>query len=83
MKAIVGFFRTRMKEGRIEIRAGPPKKRDPFPKIAKNSERLMVDSLEEHKGALHSQLAAQAEQRAKMRSQLYLGSFNEKTIAIY
>ena len=46
--AIVMHFRQRMRDGTYQILAGPPKKRDPFPKIAMNSEILLQDVIEEY-----------------------------------
>ena len=50
-----------MRDGTYLILAGPPKERDPCPKIAQDSEVLLTDCVEEYK----SKLAAQAQRKAE------------------
>ena len=50
-----------MLDGKIEIKAGPPKKREPFPKVCKNSEKLLSDVINEHESDIHDQLVLTAQ----------------------
>ena len=49
VKAIVSHFKQRVIEGNLKFWAGRPRKRDENPKIAKNSDKLVADSLTEYK----------------------------------
>ena len=52
-----------MIDGTYLIKAGPPKKRDPFPKVARNCETLLTDSIDGHKKQLKALAMLKAEER--------------------
>jgi hypothetical protein len=79
----VSHFRKRINDGTFSILAGPPKKREEFQKIAKNSGKLLSDSLLEHTSQLRDLVGLRESQKSMLKSKIYLGSFNEKTISLY
>ena len=72
-----------MRDGTWQIKAGPPKKRDPFPKVAKDCETLLYDSIDKYQSNLRDKAQIKAEEREKQKAQLFLGSYSEKTINLY
>ena len=77
------FFRRRAAEGALEIKAGPPKKREADQEIAKGSGKRLMESLSGHRERLLGLVAEADALRQRQKSHMHLGSFNEKTIALY
>ena len=57
-----------MKDGTFKIVAGPPKKREKNQKIAKNSRKLLKDSVDQHTMHLHDLAEEKGKDRARQRS---------------
>ena len=81
--AIVSHFRQRMKDGTYLILAGPPKDRTGEPNVAKDSKKVLSQSLKEHDKRLKEAQDYRLSQQVKNRARIYLGSFNEATIKLY
>ena len=63
--------------------AGPPRKRDVDQEIAKGSGKHLMESLDEHRERLLELVGEADALRQRQKSHMHLGSFNEKTIALY
>ena len=69
-----------MIDGTWSINAGKPKPREKDPKIARNSTKLLVDTLDDHIEGLGQKILRKQESYSKRKSLIHLGSFNNDTI---
>jgi len=83
VKAIISFFRQRVFNGELRFMAGKPKQRDPYPKVARNSSRLLSESVKAYEAGIRELMTLTDAKMKKQKSQIFLGSFDDHTMQLY